>query len=68
MTARKHDHRGSLWIIAGGKVLWCYQCGAWRPNVAGRMQWNKPTGVGGANPAMMDHGRDVSAQSPRVPG
>ena len=23
----KHDHRSSLWIIAGGAIIWCYQCG-----------------------------------------
>lgn len=53
---KKHDHRQSLWIIAGGHLLWCYQCGAWRLNRdiygedAGK--WHKPTGIGGPNPAM----------------
>jgi hypothetical protein len=50
--ALRHDHRKSTWIIAGGSILWCYQCGAWRSNVPGRMKWNKPTGIGGANPAI----------------
>ena len=49
---KKHDHRQSSWLIAGGYIVWCYQCGAWRPNTPERMQWNKPTGIGGENPAM----------------
>lgn len=56
MKPKKHDHRGSLWIIAGGAILWCYQCGAWTFNgqyrTSKRMQWSKPTGLGGPNPAM----------------
>lgn len=48
----KHDHRQSLWIIAGGNLLWCYRCGAWRPNSPGRVMWHKPTGHDGDNPAM----------------
>lgn len=56
MTKPKHDHRQSLWIIAGGHILWCYQCGAWKMNHHGesakREPWNKPTGIGGPNPAM----------------
>jgi hypothetical protein len=51
---KKHDHRQSLWLIAGGRLCWCYQCGAWRPNTPGKMQWYKPTGIGGPNPAMED--------------
>ena len=50
----KHDHRQSLWLIAGGAICWCYQCGAWRMNQPGRAQWHKPTGIGGPNPAMLD--------------
>ena len=50
----KHDHRRSLWVIGNGSVIWCYRCGAWRPNVPGRMQWHKPTGPNGKNPAMKD--------------
>ena len=49
-----HDHRQSLWIIAGGALLWCYRCGAWRPNVAGKLRWHKPTGPNGENPACED--------------
>ncbi len=39
--------------------MWCYQCGAWRaiewspgnpPHAVG--PWEKPTGIGGPNPAM----------------
>jgi hypothetical protein len=48
----RHDHRQSLWIIAGGALLWCYRCGAWRVNKAGRMRWHTPTGPRGKNPAM----------------
>lgn len=50
---KQHDHRKSLWLIAGGHIAWCYQCGAWKLNTkdAPRM-WNKPTGIGGINPAM----------------
>lgn len=54
---RRHDHRGSLWLIAGGKVCWCYQCGAWRPNTTGRMRWHRTTGIGGPNPGMLGDGR-----------
>lgn len=50
----KHDHRQSLWIIGGGTILWCYQCGAWRPNTPGRMRWYRHVGIGGANPAMRE--------------
>lgn len=49
MTKKRHDHRQSLWAIAGGFVLWCYQCGAWRVNSSHGI-WHKPTGIGGKNP------------------
>mgnify|MGYP006935479181 CR=1 FL=1 len=51
---KKHRHDGSIWIIAGGALLWCYQCGAFRQNVGGRVAggWHKPSGIGGENPAM----------------
>jgi hypothetical protein len=52
MNKTRHRHEQSLWIIAGGHLLWCYQCGAWRHNTPGRMLWHKPTGLGGINPAM----------------
>lgn len=48
----KHDHRRSLWGIAGGAILWCYRCGAWRLNESGTHGWHKPTGANGSNPAM----------------
>lgn len=61
---KRHDHRQSLWAIAGGTLLWCYQCGAWTRNVARlpgeRGTWHKPTGLGGPNPAM--HKADKSSQ------
>jgi len=57
-----HRHDRSSWLIAGGYVEWCYQCGAWRQLVrehpgnvlrpAG--PWNKPSGIGGSNPAMKE--------------
>ena len=51
-----HDHRLSLWIISNGDLLngdllWCYVCGAWRPNRAGRMPWYRPSGDKTINPA-----------------
>jgi len=49
----KHDHRQSIWIIGGG-WLWCYRCGAIRPNLPGRRMWDKPTGLNGENPAMRE--------------
>ena len=48
----KKPHRHAVWLIAGGAICWCYQCGAWRPNTPGRFSWHKPTGDGGANPAL----------------
>ena len=49
-TPKKHDHRQSLWIIAGGELLWCYRCGAWRLNRPGQGKWWKPTGPAGEKP------------------
>lgn len=58
MKPKKHDHRGSCWIIANGRLLWCYQCGAWTYNVPaaekkamGGPAWYRTTGLGGPNPA-----------------
>lgn len=48
----KHDHRQSLWLIAGGAICWCYRCGAWRRNTPEHRKWHKPTGPQGENPAM----------------
>ena len=53
-TKKRHDHRQSLWIIAGGHILWCYQCGAWKMNEHGA-RWHRTTGIGGQNPAMKDN-------------
>ena len=47
----RHDHRRSLWVIGGGAMLWCYQCGAWRYTGSGE-KWHRPTGLGGPNPAV----------------
>jgi hypothetical protein len=49
--AFKHDHRQSCWLIAGGSLIWCYQCGAWRVNAA-KGEWHYPTGKNGKNPAV----------------
>lgn len=67
-NAKKHRHDGSIWIIAGGALLWCYQCGAFRPNSAGRVPggWHKPSGIGGPNPAMRsirDGGAPIAKES-----
>ena len=59
----RHDHRGSMWAIAGGHIWWCYQCGAIRrahlvepPNTWAPLdkKWTRPTGLGGENPEMMN--------------
>lgn len=47
----RHDHRQSTWLIAGGLVVWCYQCGAWRLNFGDGTKWQRPSGIGGENPA-----------------
>lgn len=52
---RRHDHRQSLWVLGAGNAswLWCYRCGAIRPNRPGReYTWSKPTGLDGKNPAL----------------
>jgi len=55
---KKHDHRSSTWLIANGRLIWCYRCGAWAYNVnaedrkvLGGPAWYRPTGLDGANPA-----------------
>ena len=50
MKRKPCDHRRGLWIISGGSMLWCYQCGAIRPNQAGRLPWAIPTGDRNKNP------------------
>ena len=55
-TKKRHDHRQSMWLIAGGEICWCYQCGAWRMNRPGReYKWHRTTGIGGENPAMFSY-------------
>ncbi len=55
MARKRHDHRQSLWLIAGGHLAWCYQCGAWKLNhPEAKRTWNKPTGIGGPNPFKFD--------------
>ena len=55
----RHRHERSSWLICGGWVQWCYQCGAWRnlrhvsDNIfAANGKWQKPSGIGGPNPDM----------------
>lgn len=57
----RHRHERNSWLIAGGWIEWCYQCGAWRqmqrmaPNgVSPAGKWQKPTGIDGPNPALKD--------------
>jgi hypothetical protein len=52
----KCRHR-KCWLICGGLVTWCYQCGAWRQmrhvthnGVAPVGPWCVPSGPGGFNP------------------
>lgn len=49
-------HRNS-WLLLGGLVEWCYQCGAWRQLKANGLNslavvgpWCVPTGPNGENP------------------
>jgi len=51
---KRHDCRGSLWIIAGGGIIWCYQCGSWRLNIPSKSPWHRPSGIGGKNPALSE--------------
>ena len=59
----RHRHERTSWVIAGGAVEWCYQCGAWRSlrpvNAAGNVltaitKWQRPSGIGGPNPALKE--------------
>lgn len=52
-----HRHRKS-WLIAGGRLEWCYECGAFRPlhqippnSCTPAGPWRVPTGIDGENPA-----------------
>lgn len=66
--AKKHDHRGSIWLISNGRLLWCYQCGAWTYNITAADKrfvgnpigmtrgWYRTTGIGGPNPASKTKG------------
>jgi len=50
---KRHRHEQSMWLIAGGHMMWCYQCGAFRLMRDYGKKWQKPSGLGGQNPAMM---------------
>jgi hypothetical protein len=52
--AFKHDHRRSMWLIAGGHIAWCYQCGAWRGLWVRGLPWHHPSGKDGENPALAE--------------
>lgn len=43
-------HR-KCWVIGGGGFLWCYECGAIRPNAYGKLKWAYPVGPKGDNPS-----------------
>ena len=52
-------HHNRCWLVAGGHIAWCYECGAIRKfapikgetnAVAPVGCWVKPTGRGGRNP------------------
>jgi hypothetical protein len=49
----RHRHERSMWLICSGQIMWRYQCGAWRGNWVGT-KWQKPSGLGGPNPAMKE--------------
>lgn len=60
VTGVRHRHERSSWLLAGGHIMWCYQCGAIRDMkkvltngvaFADGSKWRKPTGIGGKNPA-----------------
>lgn len=59
----RHDHRQSAWVIGGGRLLWCYQCGSWRQNLPG-CRWQKPSGIGGPNPATREPIKGVAPMAP----
>jgi len=55
----KRCRHNKSWLIAGGYIEWCYQCGAIREmqRVDGKMnevrphtEWKRPAGSGGKNP------------------
>lgn len=59
----RHRHERNSWLIAGGAIEWCYQCGAWRSlrpvNATGNVltaisKWQRPSGIGGPNPALKE--------------
>ncbi len=57
MKVIKCRHNKS-WLVAGGHIEWCYQCGAIRimrnhykiNGVTPASNWAKPTGLNGDNP------------------
>jgi hypothetical protein len=51
---KPHRHEQNMWVIAGGRWRWCYQCGAIKSNTAPKgTRWNVPTGIGGPNPTTL---------------
>ena len=49
----KSKHR-KCWIVGGGALLWCYECGALGNNQAGGGRWHYPVGPDGKNPALKE--------------
>ena len=51
MEPKRCTHR-TFWALAGGRVLWCYGCGAIRLMADGAPGsiWQRPVGVGEPNP------------------
>jgi len=58
VDAKRCRHDRSCWIMFGGRLLWCYRCGAIRDMALigetnrcyPTSQWMKPMGPGGENP------------------
>lgn len=53
---RCRHNRHWLYVTPGGRILWCYECGALRTQSGddpfGR--WVRPVGKGGENPALAE--------------
>ena len=63
LVGRRNCRHNKNWSIAGGYILWCYECGAIRKmslNIINVFYpvgcWVKPTGCGGKNPGTIKFG------------
>jgi hypothetical protein len=61
----RHRHERNSWLICGGHIEWCYQCGAWRnlrhvkQNIlVAASKWHRPSGIGGPNPTLKESAHD----------